>query len=546
MITIPDVERTRPVRGGEGKGLLHIQSMQHNEAEGQKKRISHETSRANCAERREKTLMAALAESNLTVERLRGEVAAATAACAEAVAQSPVVAGPAPRGPAPAPTPTPTPGARAGGSLSSRKRAARTIRQHLKLYPEAAHADILARVIVVDGRGKGRGISVSLVKQLLANPHMAVHMKNHGESILAAAKAHMQSHVFSATNFTTARRLLRLSYRKLEWLRRLLSHDGRTPRLMHPDFDESVPSLPCVPAMRSDEHALLEREGGICQQVDGAGAVCEDLDRTLCQGIALKAQRGELASTGTREDPHIYLWGGDGFMARKKSKWVQLGAILISTTSLNQSPTDSRFVMAYRGGEDYDVLNIRLEDLRPTLQRLEREGVLLDEAGELPVGVGKHVAFALGGDKPWLMTVLGRRNMNHTYFSPHCTCTRENITCLSCEGGQDGHYSFDADESCRASHVCPNMWLRGGAFMPFVCPHPECAKRFDRLADVEAEETQVSSLSPGDFKRFAEKFSHGHGGKHWNSGVLLPARWLYSDPLHLFLNLFKHGLGHVP
>ena len=88
-------------------------------------------------------------------------------------------------------------------------------------------------------------------------------------------------------------------------------------------------------------------------------------------------------------------------MARKKGKWVQLGAILISTTCLNQSPADSRFVMAYVGGEDYDVLNIRIEDLRPTLQRLEREGVLRDEHGELPSGVGTHV------DLRWGETSLG-------------------------------------------------------------------------------------------------------------------------------------------
>ena len=72
------------------------------------------------------------------------------------------------------------------------------------------------------------------------------------------------------------------------------------------------------------------------------------------------------------------MWAGDGFMARKKSKWVQMGVILCSTSVLNQSPHDSQYVMSYEGGEDYDVLNIRLEDLRPALQRLAREGELQD------------------------------------------------------------------------------------------------------------------------------------------------------------------------
>ena len=196
-------------------------------------------------------------------------------------------------------------------------------------------------------------------------------------------------------------------------------------------------------------------------------------------------------------------------------------------------------MMSYAGGEDYDVLNIRLEDLRPTLQRLSREGVLRDEHGELPSGVGMHVAFALGGDKPWLMTVLGRRNMNHTYFSPSCRCTRESIACMDCEGGQEEHYTFDADEMCRRAHVCPNMWLRGGSFVPFTCPESGCAQRFDSLADVVAEEDSVQLMDPAVFTCFRDRFSQRHGGMHWNSGMLLPARWIFSDPLHLFLNLFN-------
>ena len=84
----------------------------------------------------------------------------------------------------------------------------------------------------------------------------------------------MQQHVFSAGNFTAARRLLRLSYRKLEWLRRLLSHNGRTARVMHPKYDTAVPRHPSIPAMKADEEEMLRERGGITQQEDGAGAVC--------------------------------------------------------------------------------------------------------------------------------------------------------------------------------------------------------------------------------------------------------------------------------
>ena len=130
-----------------------------------------------------------------------------------------------------------------------------------------------------------------------------------------------------------------------------------------------------------------------------------------------------------------------------------------------------------------------------------------------------------------------RRNMNHTHFSASCACTRENISCLECEGGQEGLYEVSADQMCRDSHVCPNMWLRGGEFVPFRCGC--CDKGFDTLADVEAEEREVQGKEPGDFISWGKRFSHSHGGRFWNFGPLLPFRWVWNDPLHLFLNLFN-------
>jgi hypothetical protein len=411
------------------------------------------------------------------------------------------------------------------------------LRKYLMLYAPEDQADLVARAIVVDGRGKKSGLSVSIVKELLTNPRMRSEMKEYGEVILKGARTHMMQVVYSAENFTTSRRLLRLSYRKLEWMRRLLYRSCKDVHKMHPDYETAVPAFPSVPEMKADEAGILAVHGGIVQQDDGRGAICEDLDRTICRAIARAHRAGELVSTGAGTDGHVFMWAGDGFMARKKSKWVQVRVILCSTTVLNQSPSDSQYVMSFAGGEDYDVLNIRLEDMRPVLQRLARDGEVKDEYGELPAGIGRGVRFALGGDKPWIMTVLGRRNMNHTHFSASCKCTRENIPCLDCEGGQDGHYSVDAEQMCRDSHVCPNMWLRGGDFAPFACGC--CPKRFDSLADVQAEEDEMLAKDPGGFSAWSGRFSLSHGGRFWNSGPLFPFTWVWSDPLHLFLNLFN-------
>ena len=194
-------------------------------------------------------------------------------------------------------------------------------------------------------------------------------------------------------------------------------------------------------------------------------------------------------------------------------------------------------MLNYCGDEAYDVLNIRTEDLRFVLQHMARDGKVKDTEGELPAGIGGHFGFALGGDKPWLLTVIGRRNMNHTYFSPWCKCSRENITCLSCEGGQDGHYSVDQDQMCRDSHVCPNMCLRGGEFVPFTCGC--CGKVFACVEDIEVEEDSMLSLEPDVFKARGKVFSLNHDGRFWNAPPLLPFKWVWPDPLHLFLNLFN-------
>ena len=114
------------------------------------------------------------------------------------------------------------------------------------LYAPEDQADLVARAIVVDGRSKKSGLSVSIVKKLLVNPRMAREMKEYGTGILLAARRHMMTHVYSAASFTTSRRLLRLSYRKLEWMRRLLSRDGKKGKyVMHPEFEVAVPVFPC-------------------------------------------------------------------------------------------------------------------------------------------------------------------------------------------------------------------------------------------------------------------------------------------------------------
>ena len=224
--------RTHLARGGSEAAQedLHMRACTINAADQQHRLL--QTVRSREKQRKDERVVALEAE----VKALREKIAELAPAAPE---PNPVKPNPVSSVEAvtdPDPDPDPEPKYRKCVSGVSKKRAARRLRNVLCEYPPADRPDLLARVIVADGRGKGCGISVSLVKELLATPRMARHMKEHAEVILAEARTHMMQKVFSASNLTTARRLLRLTYRKLEWLRRLLSHDGKKPRVMHPQY----------------------------------------------------------------------------------------------------------------------------------------------------------------------------------------------------------------------------------------------------------------------------------------------------------------------
>jgi hypothetical protein len=56
---------------------------------------------------------------------------------------------------------------------------------------------------------------------------------------------------------------------------------------------------------------------------------------------------------------------------------------------------------------------------------------------------------------------------------------------------------------------------------------------------MEAEEDVVQGMEPDAFKAWGKRFSLDHGGRFWNSPPLLPFKYVWADPLHLFLNLFN-------
>ena len=413
-------------------------------------------------------------------------------------------------------------------TAGKRKYAISKLNTLLEKYQVADQIELLASVLV---SRKKSDESIASLKQLLEHKACMRVLHEHSESVLSAARTHMMKDAFSVENGTAARILLKLSSRKLSWMRRLFSFNGAIPRQMLPGFNTLVPSLPSHTQMKLDAQNILDEVGGVHQQGDGQATEIQNLDRTLCQALALRARSGVLASKGTEDDKHTIIWAGDGFMGRKKSKVVQVGTVIGSVTTLNQSPNDVQFILAYKGAESYDVLNIRLGDtLRKQMQCVAREGVLRDEFSELPDGVGGCVQFDVGGDKPWLRVVLGQRSHRHSYFSHSCKCMLSEMNNL--DHDQDTHYSTDCEELCRRAHISPEVALYGRPFKPFCCPC--CVDdngepvRFESPKDIEKEEEYLDSLSVQEAEAWLDAFSRRHFGQHWNRAPLFCFRCMHT------------------
>jgi hypothetical protein len=137
--------------------------------------MKHEAVKSKAArkssDRRVRDLEHELACERVRIAELEAAIdAAAATSAAAATAAAPARARAAAAAPATATATAADPQIREYKSERSKGRAASKLRRFLRLYPAESQADLVARAVVVDGRGKKCGISVGLVKELLANP----------------------------------------------------------------------------------------------------------------------------------------------------------------------------------------------------------------------------------------------------------------------------------------------------------------------------------------------------------------------------------------
>ena len=259
---------------------------------------------------------------------------------------------------------------------------------------------------------------------------------------------HLKTSVLQPRKSELARLLTRMSWRKAGWLNGLFKWDWsgvdadgvryKSRHMLAPDSKMPFPDLFDLKSMRILEARKLEGGAGNTQQEDGRGAEVKSVD--WCCLHALKAAEGSsmggMATAGTEDDPHWMMLTGDGAGLTETDSGVRVAVFCGSVRRLNQSTHGIHNLVFYRESQDaesYVTLMARTANIRSALCRLYNKGKpgeLLNEDGS---GTGIFVRIMLTADKPFLMKALGRKNMNHNYFSHSCDCPDEHL------------YSFDYD-----------------------------------------------------------------------------------------------------
>mmetsp|Transcript_9321 Transcript_9321/g.19486 ORF Transcript_9321/g.19486 Transcript_9321/m.19486 type:complete len:176 (+) Transcript_9321:429-956(+) len=149
---------------------------------------------------------------------------------------------------------------------------------------------------------------------------------------------------------------------------------------------------------------------------------------------------------------HIICITGDGANLTHGSTGVRVAFFCGSTEFLNQSSNDVTDLVMYQEAskaEDYTILQGRLAEIRPALQRLYSSHELC------PGGVrsGVFVNLCLVADKPFIRHVCGLLSHNADAFgSPFCNCTdKELYNFERCKRTHYGQISFET--LCSRAHV---------------------------------------------------------------------------------------------
>jgi hypothetical protein len=360
---------------------------------------------------------------------------------------------------------------------------------------------------------------------------------------------HLSEKVLAPPKAELSRLLLRISWRKAGWLNSLFKWNWsgvdeetgerfKTRQMLAPDSKQPFPDIFNLPEMHRWETKKLSGAAGNVAQADGRGSECRSVDWCILHALAAAedSSMGGMATAGTKLDPHLIMLTGDGAGLTEADSGVRIAVFVGSVRKLNQSTHAIYNLVFYKADSDaesYETIMARSAGIRPSLCRIYSDGQLLLENGE-PSGI--FVKLILTSDKPFLMKALGRRNMNHHYFSHSCGCGDENLYTLDFDSMT--HYNcVTFEERCQRALV--PLWEALGQPEPSTWTVTDMQGKVWTKAEVLELRARVDCMEKAQRTAFLDKWSMENEGQCFGHFPALPYHDVVIDYLHAYINEFN-------
>eukprot|EP00965_Chrysotila_dentata_P203528 6181779-Pleurochrysis_carterae.AAC.1 len=317
------------------------------------------------------------------------------------------------------------------------------------------------------------------------------------------------------------------------------------PNVMHPKFGRKFRPVPTSWQLQKELWRLRGGEGAQLASHKKKGAA---LSFTASILSSLRRAREAETLINTAAADGIFdsgkefcvraLVAGDGFKAGT-CKEVRIGVALLTTTGFNQSPNDWSDFCLYSGAESWAAIISFLEPVLDEIIAINVTGLIYDsQYNEMYC-----IKLSLGGDLPWLLRMLGKRNMNWKEGpSCYCLCRMPQMNSFSITN----HTLFTAEIAAMLTHTFPQEAYEKGDHKDFTCPAVECTwgKGKGREVTKQSKEDfkeQLATLAQDGrnaaVKAALKDFAKVHYGFNFETPCPFKFEMVCPDLRHAYLNV---------
>ena len=243
-------------------------------------------------------------------------------------------------------------------ALSSKQtlsRHARKFAKQLQAYAASDRAKLMVAALHAASKGTGKDLREDV---LLTTSFKKLRRALYKVRDQAIAK-HLKETVFSADAFSLLRLITKLSKRECGMIQQAFKYerfkDGSKKRFkLAPDSQVPCAEIFSLPEIvKYEAEALKSTQLELKEHDDKRGADVSGkpfaIDRVIMSQLKQDGARyGGMATSGTYEDPHLWLITGDGAGLSRAESGIRVGLFAGSTELLNQSSMDVTTVLFYK------------------------------------------------------------------------------------------------------------------------------------------------------------------------------------------------------